>query len=378
MKESDILRELTALDKTTLEGGDDYLAYFTYLQSLFNRLLESLRARTQDDPLEISILQRFAGQFLNTVECLRMKYLCEPERKLRYDPTDSSFPSFIEFKELEYDLTMRDQKLRELPSVDVLKQAILDSLFRNQVTPDALLQQLGQREYNLLLSRYSTLGGLFREFTPGDWKPLAISEKTGAAQFLYSWGSFDVLTNRPHIYMLILEQNPDPKAAVKAKQELLTLEETVKKISNNTAPLQVIARDLDAAFKEFSPKVLKRIELGPIYGRYSSDEHFYSLILDKNFGPDDLIFRFTTEIIFSIGETKTKGLLSGGELRQIFFVDKSNRETIERNVSEVHQYMIANHAVVQYLNDHYPEKVRELALPPIAFTPPKQGSDAEK
>ena len=139
MKESDILRELTALDKTTLEGGDDYLAYFTYLQSLFNRLLESLRARTQDDPLEISILQRFAGQFLNTVECLRMKYLCEPERKLRYDPTDSSFPSFIEFKELEYDLTMRDQKLRELPSVDVLKQAILDSLFRNQVTPDALL-----------------------------------------------------------------------------------------------------------------------------------------------------------------------------------------------------------------------------------------------
>ncbi len=373
-----MIRELTAVDKTTLEGGDEYHAYFSYLQAVFNRLLESLRARTKDDPLEIVILQRFAGQFLHTVECLRLKYLCEPERKLRYDPTHSSFPSFIEFKELEHDLEQREQQLRELPTVDVLKQAILDSLFRQKEIPDALLRQLGQREYNLLLSRYSQLGGLFREFTPGEWQDLGRGAENTGERFLYSWGSFDVLTNRPHLYMLILEQRASAKKMSKNEQHFPLLQETIRKISNNTAPLQVIANDLDETLREYSPKVLKRIELGPLFGRYSQDDHFYTQLLRDHFGPEDLIFCLTTEIIFSIGETKTKGLLTGGELRQIFFIDKTGRETIERNVSEVNQYMIATHGVVQYLNDHYPEKVRELALAPITFIPTTPGRDAKK
>lgn len=372
-----MLRELTALDKTTLEGGDEYIAYFSYLQSVFDRLLESLRNRTKDDPLEIAILQKFSSQFLNTVECMRMKYLCEPERKLRYDPTDSSFPSFIEFKELEHDLEIREQSLRELPTVEVLKQAILDALFRHMQVPNTLLQQLGKREYFLLLNRYSTLGGLFREFSPGEWKLLEPATAGQPKKLLYSWGAFDVLTNRPHVYMLILEE----QAGFHSKYtpaELALYEQSIRKISNNTAPLQVIATDLDAAFKSHSPKVLKRIELGPLYGPYARDEHFYSLILRKNFGPDDLIFLFTTEIIFSIGETKTKSLLSAGELRQIFFVDKTGKETMERNVSEIHSYMMATHGVVQYLNDHYPEKLRELALPPITFIPTTPGRHAKK
>lgn len=376
MKESDILRELSALDKTTLEGGDEYLAYFNFLQGVFRRFLESLRSRSQDDPLEIAILQHFSSKLLNTVECLRMKYLCEPERRLRYDPTDSGFPNFIEFKELEYDLNVREQVLRDLPSVDVLKQAILDYLFKNHSIPQPLLQQLGQREYHLLLSRFSALGGLFREFTPGEWQALDRISPEAAQRYLYSWGSVDVLTNRPHIYLLILEERSGGKDPVSVRQEMPELAEKVRSISNNTAPLQVLAHDLDAALKGFSPKVLKRIELGPLSGRYAQDEQFYTLLLRKNFGPDELIFQFTTELVFSIGETRTKGLLSGGELRQIFFVDKTNRETLERNVSEVHRYLMASHPVVQYLHDHYPEKLRELALPPIVFTPIPTVQDA--
>jgi len=372
-----MLRHLTALDKTTLEGGDEYIAYFNYLQGVFNRLLEWLRTRSSDDPMEIAILQKFAGQFLNTVECLRMKYLCETERKLRYDPTDSSFPAFIEFKELEHDLETREQNLRELPSVDVLKQAILDALFKHQQIPDGLLQKLGLREYCLLLSRYSTMGGLFREFTPGEWELFPAAAPGQPQRLLYSWGAFDVLSNRPHVYLLVLEEHVGFQSSY-VKAELDGYQQTIRKISNNTAPLQVIATDLDAAFRNHSPKVLKRIELGPLFGRYARDEHFFSLLLRKNFGPDDLIFLFNTEIIFSIGETKTKSLLSGGELRQIFFVDKTAKGTMERNVSEFHTYMMATHGVVQYLHDHFPEKVRELTLPPITLIPSSPGRHAKK
>jgi hypothetical protein len=379
VKETDLLRELMAQDRTTLEGGDEYMAYFRYLQGVFERLLRFLREQNgASDPLEIGILQQFAGQFLHTVECLRLKYLCEPERKLRYDPTDSSFPSFIEFQELEHDLNVREQMLRELPSVEALRQAILDAVFRHAAVPEPLLRQLGQREYYLLLSRYARLGGLFREFSPGNWKLLE-GEADAAPRYLFAWGSYDALSNRPHVYMLILEQRSKaPRPLAKVPDKAGQIEALIRKTSGNTVPLQVIARDLDEALDDFSPKVLKRIELGPLYGRYSRDEHPYSLLLKQHFGPEDLIFLFTTEIVFSIGETKTKGLLSGGQLRQVFFVNKTSRETLERNVSEVNAYMMANHEVVQYLHDRHPEALRGLALPPILYTAAQAGSDAKK
>ncbi len=378
MRNTDLLRELTALDKTTLEGGDDYIAYFACLQGVFQQLLDSLRKRTAKDPLEIEILQKFASRFLHSVECMRMKYLCEPERKLRYDPSDSGFPSFIEFKELEHDLEMREQVLRELPAVDVLKQAILDSLFRHKRIPHELLRQLGQREYHLLLSRYSTLGGLFRVFTPGEWQPLQNPEDKTSLKYLYSWGSFDVLTNRPHVYMLVLEQRAGAKLQLSNPAQRQNVEALIAKLSNNTAPLQVIARDLDEALKEHAPKILKRIELGPLYSRFAQGDSFYANILREQFGPLDLVFLFSTEIVFSIGETRSKSFMSAPEFLQIFFVDKSNSETMLRNVSELQQFMIATHGVVQNLHDQHPDRVRTLTLPPITFIPTSQSADAKK
>ncbi|MFT7588784.1 MAG: putative nucleic-acid-binding protein, partial [Limisphaerales bacterium] len=108
-------------------------------------------------------------------------------------------------------------------------------------------------------------------------------------------------------------------------------------------------------------------------GRYSQDDHLYTQILRSSFSEDDLVFRFTTEVIFSIGEKKSKGFLSSRELRQIFFVDKSNAETMERNVSEVHKYMLATHNVVQYLHDNHKEKLDGLAMPPITYVPKSKG-----
>ena len=386
METSDLLKQLTSQDKTTLEGSDEYAGYFRYLQDTFDRLIESYRSRAirndrprkdgspPDDPREIAIIRDFVGQFLSTIEAFRMKYLCEPDVRLRFDPTDSSFPNHIEFRELEADLQRRDKMLRELPKVEVLKQAILDTLFKHRSVPKDLLRQLGQREYFLLLQRHATLGGgLFREFTPGQLELIDEGGVTEPRRYLFSWGAFDVLTNRPHVYLLIFDQKQGGMRLDQDAEAYARFETSIRQHTNNTAPLRVIAHDIDAEYPHLFPKVLKRTDLGPLYGHYSKDDHLYTKLLRDHFAPEDRVFRFTTEIIFSIGEKRTKSFLSKGELRQIFFVDQSNAETMERHVSEVHKYMLATHPIVQYLNDHHADRVQALAMPPITFTPRKAG-----
>lgn len=301
-----------------------------------------------------------------------MKYLCEPDRKLRYDPTESSFPNHIEFRELEADLARKEEVLRDLPTGETLKQAMLDFVFQHREVPDVLMRQLAKREYHLLLSRYSQLGGLFREFTPGQ---LQLLDDTGGSlvrQYLYAWGAFDVLTNRPHVYLLLFEQDarvPSLERDDAAREAFFV---AVKKHTVNTAPLRIIAQDLDEALQYLRPKVLKRMDIGPLYGRYAKDDSLYTRFLNAHFGPADLAMKYTTEIVFSIGEEKKKkGFLNSGRLRQVFFVDKSNPETLERNVSRVDAYLLATHGVVQYLHDHHKNELDKLAHPPFTFVPAK-------
>lgn len=378
---SDLIHTLTSVDKTTLEAGDDYAAYFRYLRDAFGRLLDWYRSRAQraerprkdgappENPREIELIGAFLDKFLHTVEALRMKYLFESDVHLRFDPTDSSFPNYIEFRELEADIVRIDARLRELPKVEALKQAILDTLFKHRRVPEDLLRQLGRREYFLTLQRHLNLGGLFREYTPGRVELLDNGGGGPVRRYLYSWGAYDVLTNRPHVYLLIFDLKSEGKALTDHPGAVAEFSESIRRHTNNTAPLRVIAHDLDEQDARFHPKILKRTDIGPLHGRYAKDDHLYTRVVRDHFGEEDLIFEFTTEIIFSIGEKRTKSFLSKGDLRQIFFVDQSNAECMERHVSEVHKYMLATHPVVQYLHDHHAGELKALAAPPITFIP---------
>jgi hypothetical protein len=113
--------------------------------------------------------------------------------------------------------------------------------------------------------------------------------------------------------------------------------------------------------------VLKRIEIGPIYGKYARDKHRYTILLRKQFNPDDYIFTYNTEIVFSTGEKRTKSFLSKGELRQVFYIDESNKECMERMISDMHSYMITSHNVLQYLNDNQPEDLAKLSAPVYVY-----------
>ena len=62
-----------------------------------------------------------------------------------------------------------------------------------------------------------------------------------------------------------------------------------------------------------------------------------------------------------------ESFLSQGELRQVFYINESNMESMKRMVSRVEKYIITSHGVVRYLNENHPEVIKELAAPPYIY-----------
>ena len=237
MKNLDILDHFTELDRSILKRNDEYADYFNYLRDVFTLLIESFNQRTGEDPLEMNIIKGFIQRLLNTIEAFRLKYYYEEDRSLKVDLTDSSFPNFIEFRELEADLHVRDKKLNEIPSEKALKKAALDYLFRHKEKPDKLLKQLSRRAY------YESLvhDELYLEFTPGKLHELS-TRGPEVGQFVYSWGAFDSVTNRPFLYLMIFDHDLSGSYGEPGDSRFV---DKIKRATHNTAPLKVVISDID-------------------------------------------------------------------------------------------------------------------------------------
>ena len=78
----------------------------------------------------------------------------------------------------------------------------------------------------------------------------------------------------------------------------------------------------------------------------------------------------TTEIVFSVGqEKKSTGLLSKSELREVFHVDETNKDCMERMAREVQSYLFTTHTVMQYLRDNQKEMLKQLSTPQFIYQP---------
>ncbi len=360
MKTIDINNHFTELDRSILEGENAYSDYFDYVRNNLNILLSSFDNISTQSSLEIKVLKSFSQKFLNTIEALRLKYAYEDDRSMLIDVTESGFPNFMEFKKLNDDIAKKDKELAKLPTQDSLKQSILDHLIRKKEDPRQLLRQLSRSSYYIRLQ----WSNLFTEFTPGTLKLLnQHTDKAKTRTYFYSWASYDSVTNKPFIYTMVFDNRSNTKKNQTDVDKDPLFVETIKRVTHNSSPLKVIASDIDNAYEGVMPKVLKRIEIGPVFGKYARDKHPFTLMLKKNFTDKDFVFSYNTEIVFSTGEKRTKSFLSKGELRQVFYIDESNKECMEKMVSDINSYLITSHEVSQYLNDTDPELLKKLSAP---------------
>jgi hypothetical protein len=144
----------------------------------------------------------------------------------------------------------------------------------------------------------------------------------------------------------------------------------IKRCTHNTAPLKVIASDIDEAYAWVHPKVLKRIDIGPILSMYDRTEDEEAKEIGRHIPEGHFVMHVTTEIVFSVRQEKrSTGFLSKKELREVFHVDETNKDCMERMVSEVQKYLFTTHTVLQYLNDEHKEMLKELSAPPFICKP---------
>ncbi|MCF8277738.1 MAG: hypothetical protein K9J17_13475 [Flavobacteriales bacterium] len=361
MKTSEVAEHFTPLDRSVLDGENAYQDYFKYLKFALEQFINSVDNYQGDAPYEANIIKSMSQKFLNSIEVLSLKYAFNDTHPMLVDLTESGFPNHMEFRRLADDLTKQAEELKDGQSVDTLRTLILDHMIRSKTEPVRLLKQISKRTYFETLDTWK----LFKEFTSG---PLELLSK-GADfnwRYLYSWGSFDSVTNRPYIYMLVFDHHREDAEAEKALRSYGFVE-SIRKITHNTAPLKVMISDIDSLSELMMPKVLKRIAIGPIYGEYSQDEHPFSKMLKKRFDYSDFIFRYDAEVIFSVGQQRKESFLTKGELRQIFYIDESNKECMEKMISKLNKYSITSHGVWQYLSEYHPEALNELVVPPYIY-----------
>lgn len=368
MKTIDIESHFTDLDRYILENNVEYERYFKFVTHILDAFTTTFAPKEGVQEHEVTIVRDLSARFLLTLRALGLKYLFEETDRMRIDLTASGFPNHLEIRKMAADLGRLKEGGLNLVNQETLKRQLLDKLIDGDSEPTSILQKLAISQY------FSTIeqGGLFGEFVPGNLRELKVFDASKhKKRFLCSWASFDTVTNRPYVYLMVFDNDPDPRGPRTERVDFDPLfVDVIKKCTHNTAPLKVIASDIDEAYAWVHPKVLKRIDVGPILGEYDQTEDERAKEIGKHIPSGHFVMHVTTEIVFSVGqEKKSTGLLSKSELREVFHVDETNKDCMERMVSEVQNYLFTTHTVMQYLSDNQKAMLKELSAPPFICPP---------
>lgn len=368
MKTIDIESHFTDLDRAILENNVEYERYFKFVTHILDAFTTRFAPKQGTHEHEAIIVNDLSARFLLTLRALGLKYLFEDTDHMRIDLTASGFPNHLEMRKMAADLQqLKSGEIKPL-NEETLKRQLLDELIRGNSEPIAILQKLARSQY------YKSIedGRLFNEFAAGNFRELKALDKGGLKKrFLCSWASFDTVTNRPYVYLMIFDNHPDPRGPITERVDRdPEFAQVIKRCTHNTAPLKVIASDIDEAYAWVHPKVLKRIDIGPILSEYDKTEDDEAKEIGRHIPSGHFVMHVTTEIVFSVGQEKrSTGFLSKSELREVFHVDETNKDCMERMVSEVQKYLFTTHTVLQYLNGQQKEMLKCLSAPPFICDP---------
>src|SRR6185295_16198453 len=123
-----------------------YKKYFFYLKNVLEKVIDAdIDLPWNKD--EIVLLRKFLRRFLNTVECLKMKYLFDSERKMKIDQSDSSFPYCIELRYLLADTEHATERLGQIRPHEALLKDLVEWIYIHGKTPVHLQYELALRMY---------------------------------------------------------------------------------------------------------------------------------------------------------------------------------------------------------------------------------------
>jgi hypothetical protein len=338
-----------ALDCATFESRDEYSRYFNHLCTVFSRLVSCYQATDVENTYEVHAVHIYLKKFLYTIEALRKKYTHNPAHTLRVDLTESGFPNFLEISYLSIDLLNRQERLNALPPAPMLKQAMLDHMFKYREDPKPLLWQLSEREYFEMLEEKN----LFLTFTPG--RVELRGESGGMRQYVFSWGCYDFKSNRPYLHLLTFDQDASSDPLHWKGANYSQFLEVVKAEGSRVPDVGILALAIDSDLEEIHPKVLKRICVGPLHSPLAcaGNDELCNVITNHGRGEEEFILLMKDEIVFSQRQEIVSSQPSAPKrVREIFFIPEADLDCYEHRASRIHRYMLLPHHMLQKLGEN--------------------------
>lgn len=329
----------------TPETHDEYALYFNHLCEVFSTLL-TCYPTGKDISYETESVRSYLIKMLYSIQTLRKKHTYNPAHSLKVDLTDSGFPQYMEFSYFGSDLRSRQQRLTELPPASMLKQGMLEHMFRYHQDPEELLWQMSEREYYEMLDPQK----LFLPFTPGGFE--LRGECDYFRSYIFSWACYDFESNRPYIHLMTFDQDGSAEPLHHKGAEYRKFMEVIHAEGSRVPEVGILAIAIDSAIESVHPKVLKRICIGPLHSPLccTGEDELCHVLADHGQPGQDFILCMKDEIAFSEGQAKLEaGYFSPRRVREIFHIPETDLDCYEAKASVIHRYMLLPHKVLQHV-----------------------------
>jgi hypothetical protein len=340
---------VTPLDSAILDSKEQYVFYHKLIDFTLKELIVAVQAKQLLNQQEVLLFKQYSDLLLYSIEAMRIKYMYDDEENMKVDLTDSSFPNYLEFRYLFNDLELRAEYLDKLTDTETLKAEFLDTLMRKKepIAKRKLFQAASIVYYTSAKKEY-----IFNRFVQGK----IISAPEGSpAEHLISWSFYDVSHNRPFICYLYF--NYDGKNPLKERDEIYS---ALKTVADRDMALDTMAYGIDRRLPKVFPKLIKRVDLGPIHNVFAKDENEVTHAILQGIANKEIPLE-SYAISLKIDELK-----SGSEFKEGSFFSK---QTLQRwDATYRQRYVFAPHRIIQLLYNKTPDIMNSLAMPPIQIS----------
>lgn len=340
---------VTPLDSAILDSKEQYVFYHKMIDFTLKELIVAVQAKQICNEQEILLFKQYCDLLLYSIEAMRVKYMYDDEDNMKVDLTDSGFPNYLEFRYLFNDLALREDYLGKLTDIDTLKDEFLDTLMRKKesITKRKLFQASSIVYYSSARKEY-----IFNRFVQGK---IVVVPNLSPAEYLVSWSFYDVTHNRPFICYMYF--NYDGKNAQDYKEEIYTV---LKNAADREMALDTMAYAIDKRLPKVMPKLIKRIDLGPIHNVFAKDENEVTHAVLQGITNKEVPLE-SYAISFKIDELSSKSEFKEGS----FF----SKQTFQKWDNVFRQrYVFAPHRIIQLLYNKTPEVMNKLAMPPVQIS----------
>lgn len=336
---------VTPLDSAILDSKEQYVFYHEMVDFALKELIVAVQQHQILEAKEILLFKQYSDLLLYSIEAMRVKYMYDDEDNMKVDLTDSGFPNYLEFRYLFNDLALRDDYLGKLTNVDLLKDEFLDTLLRKKepISKRKLFQASSIVYYTSAKKEY-----IFNRFVQGK---IIKAPENAPADHMVSWSFYDVAHNRPFICYMYFNFDGNPQTS---REDIYY---ALKTVADREMNLDSMAYGIDKRIPKLFPKLIKRVDLGPIHNVFAKDENTITHAILEGVSEKSIPLE-SYAISFKIDEVVSKSEFKEGS----FF----NKQILQKwDTIFKQRYVFAPHRVIQLLYNKTPKIINKLAKAPI-------------